>query len=228
MRVRALLVALTLLASPALLLPDAASASASSWLNLTVEVGAQITFSSGACSTTNGNPSILTCTGSALFHDQYGQCSYAIWKTTDPFTGYTWHVSVSPPSCTYQWTGPSSIRVYGRTSQPGPTPTPFIYTATATPAPTPAPAVLMLTVEAPLAYVSGPCSALPSTGGQLGGPPTYRCTATGTIQITGGAKVTCAVSIVRPAATYGTWGVSSTGPCGRVLKGGNELDIRPH
>jgi hypothetical protein len=228
MRVRALLVALVLLASQALLRPDAASASASSWANLTVEVGAQITFSSGACSTANGNPSILICTGSALFADHYGQCSYAIWKTTDPFTGYTWHVSVSPPSCTYQWTGRSSIRVYGRTSQPGPTPTPFIYTATATPAPTPAPAVLTLTVEAPLGYVSGPCTAIPSTGGQLGGPPRYRCTAGGTIHIGAGSKGACTFAIVQPGTTYGAWGVSSTGTCGHALKSGNELDIRPH
>lgn len=225
MRLRALLIALVLFASPSLV-PGAASAA--TWSYFTIEVGTQISFTSGQCSVINGNQHLLNCSNSATFTDGFGQCSYAISKTTDPFTGYTWHASVFPTSCTYQWTSQSSIRVYGRTTQPGPTPTPFIYTATATPAPTPAPAVLIATVESPLGYVSGPCIALPSTGGQLGGPPRYRCTATGTIHIAAGTKGTCTFGIVQPGTTYGTWGLTSTGTCGHALKNGDELDIRPH
>ena len=198
-------------------------ATASSAMYYTLQTDGQISYVSGPCS---GNGSVLSCSpGNAIFHDGYGTCTIYISKSTDPFTGGTWSISNFGGSCPYQTTGAASAMVLHRTSQPAPTPTPFVLH---TPAPTPAPPVLTATIEAPLLYVSGPCTANPVTGGVLGGPPTYHCTATGTISVKASQKVTCTFAIVPPTTTGGTWGVTKTGVCTFALKNGNELDLRPH
>jgi len=204
-------------------------ATASSAMSFTLQTDGQISFVSGPCSS---NGSILSCSpGNAIFHDNYGTCTIYISKSNDPFTGGTWSLTDFGGSCPYQTTGAASAKVLHRTSQPTPSPTPFnphTPTPTATPAPTPVPAVLRLTVESQLTYVSGPCSANPVVGGQLGGPPTYRCTATGTIAVKAAHNVACSFAIVRPATNGVPWAVTKTGVCTFALKSGNELDLRQH
>jgi chitodextrinase len=199
-----------------------APATASSAMYFTLQTDGQISFVSGPCSS---NGSLLSCSpGNVIFHDGYGMCTIYISKSNDPFTGGTWSITNFAGSCPYQTTGAASATVLHRTSQPAPTPTPFV----PAPTPTPAPPVLTATVEAPLLYVSGPCTANPVTGGQLSAPPTYRCTATGTISVKVSQKAACTFAIVRPATTGGAWGVTKTGVCTFALKGGNQLDLRPH
>ena len=212
-----LLLALTIAPAPA---------TASSAMYYTLQTDGQISFVSGPCSS---NGSLLSCSpGNVIFQDGYGTCTIYISKSNDPFTGGTWSITNFGGSCPYQTTGAASAKVLHRTSQPAPTPTPFIvHTPPPTPMPTPAPP-LTATVEAPLVYVSGPCTANPVTGGHLGGPPTYRCTATGTISVNASQKVTCTFAITRPTTTGGAWGVTKTGVCTFALKSGNQLDLRPH
>jgi hypothetical protein len=227
MRLRALLVVLVL-AAPALL-PTAASASY--WGSFVIEVGPQISLLNGSCTPVNGDNTHLSCTGSVTFADQYGHCDYSISRSTNPFSGYTYTFNAYNPTCLYHWTGQSSIKVIARTSPPAPTPTPFVpHTPAPTPthAPTPPPSILRLTVESPLGYVSGPCTANPWTPGPLAGPPTYRCAASGSITVSTPPKATCVFAVVSPVANGGAWSVTKSGTCTFALKNGNQLDLRPH
>ena len=202
-----------------------APAAASSAMYFTLQTDGQTSLVSGPCSS---NGYVYSCSpGTVVFHDGYGTCTISIAKSNDPFTGGTWSITNFGGSCPYQSTGAASAKVLHRTSQPTPTPTPFV-PHTPAPTPTPSPPVLRLTVEPQLTYVSGPCTANPVTGGQLGGPPTYRCSGSGSITATASPKTTCVFAIVRPTANGGAWSVTKSGTCTFALKNGNQLDLRPH
>jgi hypothetical protein len=206
-----------------------APAAASSAMYFTLQTDGQTLFVSGPCSS---NGYVYSCSpGNIVFHDSYGTCTIYIAKSNDPFTGGTWSITNFGGSCPYQSTGAASAKVLHRTSQPTPSPTPFnphTPTPTSTPVPTAAPvsSVLRLTVEAPLAFVSGPCTANAVTGGALSGPPTYRCTASGTIVVKPLSKTLCTFVTVQPTTAGGSWSVTKTGVCTFALKNGNQLDLR--
>ncbi len=199
---------------------------------ITVVLGSGLTQDfSQMCSSQNG---LWNCSsgGSLTVHDSFGSCTFSFQSTHPVFGQNSWSVFTSN-GCSYNFQGQETLRLNARTHAPGPTPTPFNPPHTPTPAPTPTPvpqpALLVLTLKSPLTYVSGPCVAVPSSGGQLGSGPSYNCSGSGTIVVKAGAKLTCAIGITPPPTwqANGSWTAIMTGTCRNVLKGGNQLDIRP-